>query len=219
MLQRQLETLIGLGYRPARLRDVLDVRHRRLLHVTFDDAFASVLHALPILERLGVPATVFVCTGFADDGRPLDIPELADQVDAYDGELDTLEWTELAALPDFVEVGSHTVSHAHLTQLDDGRLFHELRGSRRRIEECLGNHCRYLAYPFGEEDARVRAAAREAGYLAAFALPGPARPADDYRIPRVGLFAHDGRFRTTLKASRAGRQMMPALRAIRGLAT
>ena len=31
----------------------------KLLHVTFDDAFASVRTALPVLERTGARATVF----------------------------------------------------------------------------------------------------------------------------------------------------------------
>jgi peptidoglycan/xylan/chitin deacetylase (PgdA/CDA1 family) len=214
-LEKQLEVLLGRGYRPAGLEDLLSVR-RRLLHVTFDDAFASIGRALPVLERLGIPITVFVCTDFADGGRPLDIPELRGDVERYPKELVTMDWAELARLPpDLVEVGSHTVSHAHLTRLSDGDLMDELTLSRQRVEEELGRRCRYLAYPFGEEDARVRAAAREAGYAAALALPGNPRSNDDYAIPRVGLFAHDGSVRTAMKASWAGRRLAPTLREIR----
>lgn len=215
VLSDQLSLLIGHGYRPGRLADTLAVR-RHLLHVTFDDAFASVAQALPILERFGIPCTIFVCTDFADGGRPLDIPELNAQLEAHPGELVTMDWAQLAALPeDLVEIGSHTLSHAHLRQLDDAELARELTQSRGRIEEQLGRPCRYLAYPFGEEDGRVRAAAREAGYGAAFALPGRPRPRDDYGIPRVALFPHDGSLRTTVKASWAGRRITPALREIR----
>jgi peptidoglycan/xylan/chitin deacetylase (PgdA/CDA1 family) len=198
------------------LGDALTVR-RRLLHVTFDDAFTSITRALPILQRLGVPATVFVCTGFADEGRPLDIAELESEVRTHPDELRTMDWSQLAGLPpELVEIGSHTVSHAHLTQLDDSELLEELKSSRLRIEEKLGRPCLYLAYPFGEEDERVRVAARQAGYAAAFALPGSPRPSTLYAVPRIGLFSHDSPWRTEFKAAWIGRHVIaPARRGLR----
>jgi peptidoglycan/xylan/chitin deacetylase (PgdA/CDA1 family) len=204
-LERQLGLLLRLGYRPAPLPGLLAARDRAL-HVTFDDAYASVSRALPILERLGIPCTIFVCSDYAADGGPLAIRELAQEAEAYPRELATMDWDRLRALPaELVEIGSHTVSHAHLTQLGDSELAAELGDSRRRIEDELGRPCRYLAYPFGEQDARVRAAAREAGYAAAFGLAGGPRPVDDYALPRIGLFPHDGSARTFVKASHAGR--------------
>ncbi len=44
---------------------------RGCVAITFDDAYTSVLElALPRLERLGLPATVFVVSGYASSGRP-----------------------------------------------------------------------------------------------------------------------------------------------------
>ena len=76
-------------------------------HVTFDDAYRSVANAIPILERLQVPATVFACPGYADEGRPLDVPELADEALAHPEELATMGWEELRGLVERgVEIGS-----------------------------------------------------------------------------------------------------------------
>lgn len=187
-LERQLRLLVRRGFQPATAADVLE-RGGRLLHLTFDDAFRSVERALPALERFGLPATVFACSGFADGGRPLSVPELAAQVDRYPEALATMDWDALRGLvARSVEVGSHTVSHPHLTELTDAELERELRESRERIGDELGRPCRYLAYPFGDEDARVRAVAASAGYEAAFALAGREDRIDRFALPRVGVY-------------------------------
>ena len=67
-LERQLRLMLARRYRPASATDVTAGR-RRLLHVTFDDAYRSVWNAVRVLDRLAIRATVFVCTDYAEDGR------------------------------------------------------------------------------------------------------------------------------------------------------
>jgi len=200
-LERQLRLLLARGFRAGSVEDVLAGR-RRLLHVTFDDAYRSVANALPALERLRVPATVFACPAYADGGRPLDVPELAAEARARPGELATMDWDalrELAARG--LEVGSHTLTHPHLPRLSDAELARELRESRARLEDELRRPCRLLSYPYGDENPRVRAAAREAGYAAAFALPGRRSPVHVHALPRVGIWRKDTLFHVALKTS------------------
>ena len=189
-IARQLRVLLR-WYRPVTAAEVITAG-RRGLHVTFDDAFRSATSVLPTLQRLGVPATIFVCSDYADSGRALGVKELLAEVAAHPAELETLRWDELRALvEDGVEIGSHTASHPHLTELGDAELDRELSESRERIADELGRPCLYLAYPYGDEDRRVRAAARKAGYAAAFALPGAKSPADTFGIPRLGISRKD----------------------------
>lgn len=197
----QLEALVRRGFRGAQAEDVVE-GDGKLLHVTFDDAYRSVERVLPDLERLGVPATIFVCSALAPDGRGVGVAELAGERAAYPDELLTMDWPTLRRLADAgVEIGSHTRTHAHLTQLGDEELERELVESRREIADALGRPCRFLAYPYGEEDERVRAAARAAGYEAGFGLPG--RRGDRMSVPRVGLYRRDTPLRVRLKTSRA----------------
>lgn len=202
-LERQLQSLLRRGFRPVGAEAVASAVGSAL-HVTFDDAYANVAAALPLLERLGIPASVYACPDYADGGAPLDVPELAAEAAAHPDELRTMTWDELRGLVERgVVVGSHTLSHAHLTHVDDAQLDRELRESRARLEDGLGVPCRYLAYPYGEQDARVRVAARRAGYEAAFALPGSARPLDVFALPRVGIYRADGVARFALKTALA----------------
>jgi peptidoglycan/xylan/chitin deacetylase (PgdA/CDA1 family) len=213
-LERQIRWLLRIGYRGATAEEALANR-RRALHVTFDDAYRSVAAALPVLRALGVPATIFACTAYADDGRSLDVPELRGRDADRPGELATMTWEMLAkARSQGFTIGSHTVSHPHLTRLSDGELRGELEESRARLEDRLGERCRLLAYPFGEEDERVRAAARAAGYEAAYALHSAHRPRDRFALPRVDVYRRDHDFRFLLKALPTGR---PATSAADGL--
>src|SRR5437016_593165 len=70
LFERQLAGLLNRGWAAWPLRQVLACIERELpiprktFVVTFDDGYASILlHALPILTRLRVPATVFLATG------------------------------------------------------------------------------------------------------------------------------------------------------------
>jgi peptidoglycan/xylan/chitin deacetylase (PgdA/CDA1 family) len=199
--ERQLRSLLRRGFRPLPAGELL-AGPRRGLHVTFDDAYRTILDALPTLRRLGLPTTVFASTAFADGGRPLDVPELAAEAAAHPGHLATMTWDELRGLAaDGVEIGSHTVSHPHLPRLSEVELDRELRDSRARVEDELGRPCRLFAYPYGEHGERVQAAVRRAGYEAAFALGEGASPGNPYALPRVDLYRRDSLLRATLKTS------------------
>ena len=69
-------TLLSRGYRATTFtRAVLDPPSLRTLAVTFDDAYRSVLElARPVLDELGVVASVYVPTDFAGQATPMTWP-------------------------------------------------------------------------------------------------------------------------------------------------
>ena len=127
-----------------------------------------------------------------------------------------MTWDELRALTErAVEIGSHTLNHPHLPQLSEAEIGTELVDSRARFEDELRGPCRFLAYPYGEHDSRVRAAARRAGYAAAFALATGADNRDDFALPRVDLYRKDNRISTILKTSPLRRPAAAVRRALK----
>ena len=212
VLVQQVRWLLRRGLKPGDLDEIL--AGSRVLHVTFDDAYKNVGGVLPQLLDLGVPVTIFACPAFADDGRPFKVPELTERTRAFQDDVRAMNWEELRASASMgVEIGSHTVWHPHLTRLGDAELNRELKGSKERIEDELGRPCRFLAYPYGEHDGRVRAAARSAGYQGAFALR--ARGGDRHAIPRVDIYRSDGHLSFALKTSGAYRPIQALLAAVR----
>ncbi len=205
MFKAQVRLALDGGYTPAPVGEIV-ARSSRLLHVTFDDAFRNIVPSLEFLAELGVPATVFVCSDLADDGSPLPLFAQGGARAAPGGDGETLTWGELRALADDgVEIGSHTCSHPHLTEISDEELGRELTESKTRIADELGRECAYLAYPFGVHDARVRAAALRAGYAASFAQATGLLYGDAQAVYRVSLYRRDALRRVSLKMSSTGR--------------
>jgi peptidoglycan/xylan/chitin deacetylase (PgdA/CDA1 family) len=71
-----------------------------------------------------------------------------------------------------IEIGSHTVTHPILTNVDDEQLRYELVSSKSRLESELNSPVTLFCYPNGTYDDRVEAAVRDAGYkLAVTTIP------------------------------------------------
>ena len=214
-LEEQREHLVARGYRGATFHDALAAPPApKTMAVTFDDAYRSVGElAFPILARLGLPATIFVPTDFPDGDRPMAWPGIDHWLGGpHEHELAALSWAELERLAGAGwEIGSHTCSHPRLTALDPAALARELERSRAACEARLGRPCRTVAYPYGDVDARVVTAAREAGYRFGAGLPEGRHVRHPLAWPRVGVYHAEPGWRWRLK-------MSPALRRLRGFA-
>lgn len=201
---RQVGHLLRRGWRAATFTEaVTGTASGRVLAITFDDAFASVRrYAEPILARHGAVATVFAPTDFMAGGMRLQWEGIAHWGQTpFAAELEAMDWGDLRRLADAGwEIGSHTCSHPSLPTLDDARLADELTRSRTRCAEELGR-CRSIAFPYGDLDRRVVAAAAAAGYEAGARLSGNLRPAGPHAFPRVGIYHLDSWPRFALKVA------------------
>lgn len=76
-----------------------------------------------------------------------------------------MTWAELRDLVESGhEIGSHSMTHQILVQLEDDRLEHEVAGSRRMLEAELGIPVPSFCYPNGDADERVVRSVQRAGY-------------------------------------------------------
>jgi peptidoglycan/xylan/chitin deacetylase (PgdA/CDA1 family) len=214
-LEAQTRRLLDEGYRPATFTEATcDPPAGRTLAVTFDDAFASVhRHALPILRRLGVRATLFTPTRPIQRREPLGWIGVSQWSDGpYAQELTPLTWPQIDDLAEAGwEIGSHTESHPHLTQLPEDGLAEELEDSRQAIRRRLGT-CTSIAYPYGDVDDRVATMASRAGYDAGAALGRWPGDRGSMRSPRVGIYRGDTPRRFAIKTSPVLRRLASVVR-------
>jgi peptidoglycan/xylan/chitin deacetylase (PgdA/CDA1 family)/glycosyltransferase involved in cell wall biosynthesis len=129
--------------------------------LTFDDGYADLADfALPVLERHGFGAAVFVVTAEVggtnrwDEAQGAGTHRLmsADQI---------RDWSARG-----IEFGAHGRSHANLTELADSDLVSELTGSANDLADLTGKAPVAFAYPYGSSDERVTERARQAFDLA-----------------------------------------------------
>lgn len=176
VLRAQLEHVSSRGYRFLTFTDaVLGGEPGRVAAVTFDDGILSAVeHGLPLLEAAGAPGTMY---------PRLDMLGVSGRLGAADvGDLAARGW----------EIGSHTLSHPVLTNVDDEMLRRELVESRAEIERLSRRPCTSIAYPTGRVDPRVTAAVAAAGYVAGAALEGAVDgPPGPLAFPRVGVRGDD----------------------------
>ena len=206
--ESQLDELVDRGYELVTFSEAVAAPGPesgvKKAAITFDDSYASV-HSLarPILERRGAVATVFVPTAYVTPGTPMSWPGIDNWVGTeHEDELLPMSWDQLAALAAAGwEIGSHTQTHPHLTELAPGRLAEELAGSRAEIERNLGLPCPAIAYPYGDHDEAVLAAALEAGYTAGGTLPKRFPRPEPISWPRVGVYNGDDDRRFAMKIS------------------
>jgi peptidoglycan/xylan/chitin deacetylase (PgdA/CDA1 family) len=144
---------------------------RKAVVITFDDGYDdNFTNAYPILRKAGFPATIFVQAGAV--GKP--------------GYLTT---EDLRILADGgIEIGSHTVNHAFLPDLDEEGMRREIVDSKAELEGMVGRPVRLFAYPGGGWNATAARLVREAGYEGAAASKrAPHRPVDPYALRRIRI--------------------------------
>lgn len=188
--REQLDFLAAEGYATPTMNELVagqaQAPARRTVVITFDDGYADNLAACEELHKRGMHATWFIVTGSI--GR---VPAWPAQGRPAGRLLNDAELHRLLAAG--MEVGSHTVSHVRLTEVDAPRLQHELEASRADLESRLGGAVTSFAYPYGAWDARCIEAVRRAGYTAActtrtgWAL----RDGDPYQLRRLTVFNTD----------------------------
>jgi peptidoglycan/xylan/chitin deacetylase (PgdA/CDA1 family) len=116
-----------------------------MISVTFDDGWTSQFNnALPVLNKYGIPATMYIISGSVNDA-PTYMTQAQIQAFANRGD----------------EIASHTVTHADLTTLTAAQLNTELSQSKTKLQQMFGPSAAVdFASPYGAYNATTTAAVK-----------------------------------------------------------
>jgi peptidoglycan/xylan/chitin deacetylase (PgdA/CDA1 family) len=173
------------------LDDALDILEagedpgRDVVVVTFDDGtpdFAD--HALPVLVRHRIPATLYVATAFVEEGRP------------FAHGAPPISWDALrdAHATGLVTIGSHTHTHALLDRAPSADVASELDRSIDLLGQRLGVQAGHFAYPKalpGSSTAQSLVRARFRSAAIAGTRANPYGASDPHLLARSPIQAAD----------------------------
>lgn len=204
-----MESLAAGGVRSVAVEELpplIDVEADGVVGLCFDDGYRDVAeHALPVLERLGFRATVFVVTGVVDGDATFSW---------YRRRPAVLSWSEIADLAEgaTLRFGAHTVTHPDLRALEDGAARDEIAGSKAALEARIARPVESFCYPAGLFGARERALVAAAGFRVATTCDaGANRPATDrLALRRIQVDRRDAPLDVRAKAC-GGQDVPPAI--------
>ncbi len=161
----QMRMLKLMGYRGLSMRDLEPYlggdKQGKVVGITFDDGYKNnVQHALPVLQRQGFTATCYGVSSMIGGTNAWDQGKVAEKP------LMTLDdwrtWHDAG-----MDIGSHTQTHAKLTDLSAPQAEKQIAVSKRELESAMGCEVRHFCYPYGWFDETHQRMAQAAGYVTA----------------------------------------------------
>ncbi|HKC20809.1 MAG TPA: polysaccharide deacetylase family protein, partial [Candidatus Dormibacteraeota bacterium] len=174
--QAQMDWLFANQYHPVTFDQVRsyfagrDPLPSRPVVITLDDGYADLYSAaFPILEAHGFTAVAYIVSGFVDRDRYVTRDEVL-QMDRAG-----------------IEIASHTVDHADMSQANFGMATYQLVQSKRWLENLLGHPVVDFAYPSGKYNFQTIQLLSRFGYDTAVVEDGQSMHsrADRYTWGRV----------------------------------
>lgn len=186
---------------------------KKAMVITFDDGLATNYKLLPLLKRLQLPITIFLCAGIVDTRRrfwfnfeQLPVSKKVLKKLPYREKLKILEQVGFAPQKEFenpealsaaqieemkhyVNFQSHTMFHPCLPYCDNQSAWFEIADSKRILELQFGLDVDTITYPNGDYCSRTIQMVQKAGYRFGLTVDsGYNTPTTDpFRLKRLGI--------------------------------
>jgi peptidoglycan/xylan/chitin deacetylase (PgdA/CDA1 family) len=133
----------------------------KVVGITFDDGYQNnKSNALPILEANGFTATIYGVSNLIGGTNVWDRGVVAEKPLMNLDDWKT--WRDAG-----MDIGSHTCTHAKLTDLTADAAVQEIVRSKQELQERIGCQVRHFCYPYGWHRPEHQCMVKQAGYLTA----------------------------------------------------
>ena len=189
-------------------------KHKKMVHFSFDDGWATNKVLIPIIEKYNVPITIFVPVEPLESGnfwwkyvyakhkdnavveefKTYDEKKFNEEVEkikkeiTLDRESVTFEELKEMSRHPLINIQSHTYNHPILTNICDKQLDYELAESKKYLSTLLNKEIDTFSYPngsFGMREENAVSKHYKCGYTTQEDFVTPG--SNIYRIPRTCL--------------------------------
>lgn len=167
---------------------------RKALVITFDDGHVKNFDLLPVIKKMNIPATIFLCASIVDTNRHFWYKWLNGKLSfdylislknrerlaalygigfVQDQEFDiphALQNAHIEMMKNHVNFQSHTMYHPVLPNCDLSEARNEIFNSKKILENRFNLEINALSYPNGDYSEREIYLAKEAGYKCAITV-------------------------------------------------
>ena len=207
----QLDWMLANG-KIVSLEDALrrrgSLEANRLFVLTFDDGYEDVFeNAYPLLEREGIPFTLYLSTQHIESGVPLGPGR------------PPLSWEQVTKMTEsgLVTLGGHTHRHTYLGRARLDLVEEELAASDELIEDRTGITPRHFAYPWGHWSPIADTVVRRRYESAVLGAGAPVTASTDrFLVHRLPIQHGDGFFYFKRKVLRGMSLEESVRRVVRG---
>lgn len=190
--REQLRYVVDNGFTPLHVTDLVtrligasESMPAKPIVITFDDGLADfAVDAVPILQEFKVPATVYVTTAcigktsvwlthLGEGRRPM---------------MSAKQIRDVAETG--IECGAHSRKHPELDILPAKMASEEIGGSKRDLENTLGQPVVSFAYPHGYYSHQTRQIVKGAGFTSAAAVKHAMSHSNDdcFALSRINIY-------------------------------
>ncbi len=181
----QMQYLKDNGYHSVSITAILDYYQKGLplpekpVVITLDDGYRdNYIYALPILEKYGFTATIFITTN---------------TVSAEGADNNFLTWNMIREMSNRgITFGCHTLDHSQLTRVSWDEAWRQVADSKNVIEAELGKKVEVFSYPYGLHNYDVETIVKDCGFRAAVTVnPEHVSSADNpFTLNRMGIYSN-----------------------------
>lgn len=163
LLDQQMALLKKFGFQAVQMSALAKGPvPKKSVVLTFDDAYVNFHEAaLPILEKYGFTATVFVVGNQIGGTNAWDVA-LGDVAQP----LMNLEQIQ-DCVARGIEIGGHTMDHLNLSEQSEASVWSQVSENKNQLEDLLGIPIESFCYPYGGYNQMVRDQTERAGYKVA----------------------------------------------------
>ena len=152
LFKKHINILHECGYKP-----VSEIKNsEKEVEITFDDGFRGIYENFSFFVDNDIPVQIFLISSSIGEKGYLEKAQIEQMLETG-----------------LLTIGSHTVSHKNLDSMDETTAAHELRESKKSLEDMFGMEVKTLCFPRGKfSDTTIRLAL-ELGYEKLYCcLPG-----------------------------------------------